>query len=149
MPLEWMARDVKTYIDDEIDIVFKTRDHFPLLLETTLSQDAEADIVRRRTAIISRSAILDPVKRAGFESDLQWCPRPLWNEHNHDTQKQVFEYIRETAKQWFPIEAAAQRKPYMAEDTWQATLGKKGTRKHVDVLENSFCAFSRQWLLPS
>lgn len=117
-----------TYIDDEIDIVFRTRDHFPLLLETTLSQGAETDLVRRRVAIISRFGLKGPVKKACFESDLPWWPRLHWSEHNHDKQKQVFEYIRDTAKQWFPIEVAAQRKPYMVEDTWKATLAKKSTR---------------------
>ena len=128
---------MKTYIDEDIDIVFKTRDHFPLIMEVLLKQDGEKDLVVRRKTTMSRSATTNPDNVSGFIREMWWCPRPHWMEHNHDTQKQVFEYIRYAAQKWFPIEIAGKRKPYMADDTWAAILTKKGIRKHIEVIKTA------------
>ena len=59
---------------------------------------------------------MDPSKVEDFKNTLMYCPRPLWNTHNHDHSVVTIEYIRWAVKEHFGLDPAEEPKlEYLSE----------------------------------
>ena len=68
IPMNLMNPSVKSYVDAKLDVVHSVRDHFPSFVVVGPCQATGEPLVKRRAAIMSRSAIADPAAQRQFIS---------------------------------------------------------------------------------
>ena len=73
IPLRWLPGS-RSEVNDDIDIVVKRRDHWPLLVQAQPRSRQGAPAFKHRPTMVSRDATKDPSAQAQFQDVLSFAP---------------------------------------------------------------------------
>ena len=133
--MQWNSKKLESTVDAELDSIISERDHFPLSLKAEVQCQGTETVVTRRKAICSRRRIMDQSRVEEFKHTLSYCPRPMWNVHNHDHTVITIEFIRNAITAHFGLDdIEAPMLEYISERTWLLMLKRKDLRKQLELI---------------
>ena len=117
VPVPWLY-GATSFVDTDMDVIIKRRDHFPLVVTVAPSASSKSDIIRHRPPIMSRQATRVHDQRVCFTNMLSVITPADWVTHVDDHWESSRESFRDAAQQAYPQDRQKPRAAWLTDTTW-------------------------------